>query len=515
MSAYDAIIVGGGHNGLVCAGFLAKAGKRVLLLEAASRLGGAAVTRPFAPGFQVPACAHRVHMLPKTLIADLGLARHGLEVSGSPAPTTVLSAEGEHLTFLGSQVSGVSAEDAASYKTFSEKWQKFAAHLAPMLRMAPPHLGTTTLADLTKLLRVGLQIRSLGRTDMRELLRVIGMNVYDVVQESFTSPLLQGAVAFDAVLGANFGPRSPGSVLTLLCRLAAEHDAATLPPKSAGAGGVTQSLAAAARGFGAELRTDARVEKVLLKEDRASGVRLHDGEMIEANCVISNASPRLTFLDLVGAEFFDTGFVRKVTHFRSRGLAAKLHLALSGPPVFSGLNPDALHGRLVLARSPDDLERAFNASKYEAFSEQPAMEIMCPSMGNASLAPPGKHVISVIAQYAPYDLRGGWKGQREAFIERIIATLEVYAPELRGLIEAVELLTPTDIEKEFRIDGGHWHHGELTFDQLFMLRPFPGASHYRTPLPGLYLCGAGTHPGGGVMGLAGQNAARAILSEAA
>jgi phytoene dehydrogenase-like protein len=513
VSAYDAIIVGGGHNGLVCAAFLAKAGKRVLLLEASSRLGGAAVTRPFAPGFQVPACAHRVHMFPKTLIAELGLASHGLQLSDSSLPTTVLSTDGAHLTFLGNQVSGVSTEDAAHYKAFSERWQKFAAHLHPILRMPPPHLGSAAWTDLTKLLRMGLQIRSLGRTEMRELLRVIGMNVYDVVEENFSSRLLQGAVAFDAVLGTNFGPRSPGSVLTLLYRLAAEQGAASLAQSSAGA--VTQALVAAARGFGAELRTDAPVEKIVLEEDRASGVRLQGGETISAQCVISNASPRLTFLDLVGAENLDTGFVRKVTHFRSSGLAAKLHLALSGRPVFSGVNPNALHGRLVLANSPDDLERAFNASKYEAFSEHPAMEIMCPSMGDASLAPPGKHVLSLVVQYAPYHLRGGWEVQREAFIERIIATLEPTAPGLRGLIESVELLTPIDIEKEFRVDGGHWHHGELTFDQLFMLRPFPGASHYRTPVMGLYLCGAGSHPGGGVMGLAGQNAARAVLSEAA
>ena len=471
------------------------------------------MTRPFAPGFQVPACAHRVHMLPKTLIAELGLMRHGLEMADSASPTTILSADGGHLTILGHQVSGVSAEDAAAYKAFSERWQKFSTHLHPMLRMAPPHLGSTSWTDLTKLLRMGLQIRSLGGTEMRELLRVIGMNVYDVVEENFASRLLQGGVAFDAVLGANFGPRSPGSVLTLLYRLAAEQGAASLAQNSAGA--VTQALAAAARGFGAEVRTDAPVEKIVLKEDRVAGVRLHSGEVIEASCVVSNASPRLTFLDLVGAEFLDTGFVRKVTHFRSSGLAAKLHLALSGPPAFTGLSPEALRGRLVLTGSPDDIERAFNASKYEAFSEQPAMEIMCPSMGDASLAPPGKHVLSLIVQYAPYTLRGGWEAQREVFIERIIATLEPTAPGLRGLIESVELLTPADIEKEFRIDGGHWHHGELTFDQLFMLRPFPGASHYRTPVTGLYLCGAGSHPGGGVMGLAGQNAAQVVLSGAA
>lgn len=511
MSAYEAIIVGGGHNGLVCAAYLAKAGKRVLLLEASERLGGAAITRPFAPGFQVSACAHRVHMLPKSLVADLGLARHGLSLVHSLVPTTALGENGAHITLAGAVASGVDAADAAAYLAFFERWTKFAAHLRPMLQMVPPRLGTTALPDLAKLARMGLQIRSLGRTEMRELLRVIGMNVYDLVEEQFSSKVLQGAVAFDAVLGANFGPRSPGSALTLLYRLAAEHGAACLAPASGGVGAVTEAIAAAARGFGADLRAGAVVEKILVKGDRAAGVRLAGGEEIAAAQVISNASPRTTFMDLVGAEHLDTGFVRRVTHFRSSGLAAKLHLALSEAPVFTGVSPEALRGRLILAPSPDYLERAFNATKYGAFSERPGIEIVCPTMSDPSLAPVGKHVLSMVVQYAPYALREGWESGRPAFIDRIVDTVEPYAPGLRGKIEATELLAPPDIEREFRIAGGHWHHGELTFDQIFMLRPMPGASHYTTPVPGVFLCGAGSHPGGGVTGLAGHNAARAVL----
>jgi phytoene dehydrogenase-like protein len=515
MSVYDAIIVGGGHNGLVCAAYLAKAGKRVLLLEASEQLGGAAITRPFAPGFQVSACAHRVHMLSKTLVADLGLARLGLNVGAEPAPTTALGADGTHVTFNGTQVAGVSAADEAAYKNFAERWARFAAHLRPMMQMVPPRLGTLALPDLAKLLRMGLQVRSLGRTEMRELLRVIGMNVYDLVEENFASPLLQGAVAFDAVLGANFGPRSPGSALTLLYRLAAEHGAASMTQMTGGVGAVTQAIAAAARAHGAELRTGVVVEKILLHGDRAAGVRLQGGEEISSARVISNASPRTTFLDLVGAEHLDTGFVRRVTHFRSSGLAAKLHLALSGEPAFTGVTQAALRGRLIVAPSPDYLERAFNATKYDAFSAQPAIEILCPTMTDPSLAPVGKHVLSMVVQYAPYTLRGGWETGRQDFIARIIDTLQAYAPGLRSQIEAAELLTPQDIEREFRIAGGHWHHGELTFDQMFMLRPVPGASQYHTPVPGVFLCGAGAHPGGGVTGLAGQNAAREILRERA
>ncbi len=514
MSGYDAIIVGGGHNGLVCAAYLAKAGKRVLLLEASARLGGAAITRPFAPGFQVSACAHRVHMLPKTCVADLSLVRHGLELADMAVPTTVLGGDGAHVTFAGGQVSGVSDDDAAAYAGFAKRWARFAAHLRPMMGMEPPRLGTAAMPDLLKLVRMGLQVRSLGRSEMRELLRVIGMNVYDLVEESFTSPLLQGAIAFDAVLGANFGPRSPGSALTLLYRLAAEHNAVAAGA-SGGVGAVTEAIAASACGFGAELRTASPVERILVRGDTACGVRLVGGEEIAAERVISNASPRTTFLDLVGTEHLDTGFVRKVTHFRSQGLAAKLHLALSGAPVFSGVAQDALRGRLIVAPSPDYVERAFNATKYGAYSARPAIEIVCPTMSDARLAPTGKHVLSMVVQYAPYALRGGWEAGRQAFIDSIIGTLEAYAPGLRRQVEAVELLTPVDIEREFRIAGGHWHHGELTFDQIFMLRPLPGAAQYRTPVPGVFLCGAGAHPGGGVSGLAGHNAARAVLRDIA
>jgi len=515
MSAHDAIIVGGGHNGLVCAAYLAKAGKRVLLLEASDRLGGAAVTRPFAPGFEVSACAHRVHMLPKSLVADLKLARHGLALEAKAAPTTALGAAGAHVTLAGSEASGVAAGDAAAYAHFVARWGRFAAHLRPMLQMVPPRLGTTALPDLTKLMWAGLQVRTLGRTEMRELLRVIGMNVYDLVEESFASPELRGAIAFDAVLGANFGPRSPGSALTLLYRLAAEHGAACLAPQAGGVGAVTRAIAAAARGFGAELRSSAPVDRILVRGDRAAGVRLASGEEIAAARVISNASPRTTFLDLVGAEHLDTGFVRKVSHFRSSGLAAKLHIALSGAPSFTGVSAEAMRGRLIIAPSPDYLERAFNATKYDAFSERPAIEIVCPTMTDPSLAPAGKHVLSLVVQYAPYTLRAGWQTGRADFTDRIIETVEQYAPGLRAQIEATELLTPSDIEREFRIAGGHWHHGELTFDQIFMLRPVPGASHYTTPVPGVFLCGAGSHPGGGVTGLAGHNAARAVLQAGA
>jgi phytoene dehydrogenase-like protein len=391
--------------------------------------------------------------------------------------------------------------------------RRFAKALIPLLSKAPPRLGTTAWSDRLALLGLGWHIRKLGRRDMRELLRIGGMNVYDLLQEHFESAALQGALGFDAVLGTNFGPRSPGTVLTLLYRLAAEAaggETALSQPKG-GLGAVCDALAKAATAAGASIRTESPVARIIVEADRAAGVELESGERIAGAAVVSGAHPKTTFLKLVGARHLDTGFVRRVSHIRTKGLAAKLHLALDRAPAFSGADPAALRGRLLIAPSLQHLERAYNHSKYGEYSQYPAMEITVPTLNDAALAPPGKHVLSVIVQYAPYALAAGWERGRRIFAELCIDTLERAAPGLRGSVLASELLTPLDIEREFRIDGGHWHHGELAFDQFFMVRPVPGAAQHATPLPGLFLCGAGCHPGGGVMGTAGRNAAQAVL----
>ena len=336
-----------------------------------------------------------------------------------------------------------------------------------------------------------------------------------LVEDQFASPALQGALAFDAVLGTNFGPRSPGTVLTLLYRLAAEAaGGAALSQPQGGVGALCNALAGAAAAAGAVIRTAAPVASILVEADRAAGVVLESGECIAAGAVISSVDPKTTFLQLLGARYLDTGFVRRVDHLRARGLAAKLHLALDRAPQFAGLDAAALSGRLLIAPSLQYLERAYNHAKYGEYSSAPAMEITVPTINDPGLAPPGKHVLSAIVQYAPYALRDSWLKQRERFLDLCIATLEGYAPGLRSSIVSAELLTPLDIEQEFRISGGHWHHGELAFDQFFMVRPVPGAAQHRTPLPGLFLCGAGCHPGGGVMGTAGRNAAQQILRAA-
>ncbi len=517
---YDCVVVGGGHNGLVCATYLARGGRSVLVLEAAGEVGGAAVTREFAPGFRVSACAHLLHSMSGALIRDLRLEEHGLKFSARQMPTFALSPEGGSIALGATNVtssdgrleSGVTVEDAAAFPRYVGLLNRLAQALRPMLEAVPPRLGTDAWSDQRSLLQLGWQIRRLGRQDMRELLRIGGMNVYDLLKEYFESPVLQGALGFDAVLGSNFGPRSPGSVFTLLYRLAGAQDGQLSQPQG-GLGALSRALAAAASSAGAEVRTSAPVERIVVRDHRAAGVVLSSGETISADNVISNVDPQATFLRLLGPEYLDAGFTRRVSHLRTRGLTAKLHLALEDLPKFTGVSADALSGRLLISPSLEYLERAFNHSKYGEFSTAPAIEITLPTLNDPTLAPGGKHVLSAVVQYAPHTLKAGWEAGRRQFADAIIDTLGQYAPGMRIISE--QLLTPADIEKEFRITGGHWHHAELAFDQFFMMRPVPGAAQYRTPVDGLYLCGAGCHPGGGVMGTAGRNAARRVLGEAA
>ncbi len=515
---YDSIIVGGGHNGLVCAAYLARSGRSVLVLEAASRVGGAAVTREFAPGFRVSACAHLLHLMPPALMRELDLESLGLKLAAADLPSTALAGDGAHLA-LGAEASRTlgahSQADAAAYADWQALLSRLGAALHPVLGAKPPRLGTEAWRDRVALLALGWRLRRLGRDDLRELLRISGMCVHDLLEDRFQMPLLKGALALDAVLGTNYGPRSPGTVLTLLCRAAAAAGAGRLALPVGGLGALSEALARSAVSAGAEIRTEAVVERVLVREDRAAGVRLASGEEISSCTVVSSADPKTTFLRLLGAEHLDAGFVRRVSQLRARGLTAKIHLALAQLPEFPGLAPAALRGRLLVAPSSDYIERAYNHAKYNEFSSAPMLEVTIPTLLDPALAPSGRHVMSVIVQYAPYGLAGGWDGQRRRFGDLVIDTLARYAPGLRDCLAASELLAPPDIEREFRISGGHWHHAELALDQFFMVRPVPGATQYRSPLPGLFLCGAGCHPGGGVMGLAGRNAARALIREAA
>ena len=514
-AAYDVIVIGAGHNGLVCAAYLAKAGRRVLVVEAADQVGGAARNVEITPGYTAPACAHILHLLHPKIRRDLKLERHGLRLAVRGLPTVALDHGGRHLALSGGTVSGgLSDTDASAYAALRGRLLKFAAALHPLLGRAPPRLGGLDWRDRLALARLGLSLRLLGQPDMREFLRVVNMNVADLLDDTLSDPLLKGVLAFDAVLGSNFGPRSPGSVLTWLYRLAGEarggRDGLALP--AGGMGAVTDALLAAARGFGAEVATGSPVGRVIVDQDRAAGVELESGEVLSAHSVASNADPRTTFLQLTGPEHLDTGFLRRVGSIRTKGLAAKVNLALDGPPSFAGLDREALAGRLVIAPDIGYVERAFDHSKYGEHSIEPAIEITIPTLHDQSLAPDGGHVLSAVVQYAPFDLKGGWEAEREAFADLVVRTIARYAADLPDRIVARQTLTPVDIERDFGMTGGHWHHGDLAVDQMLMLRPVPGWARYDTPLPGLYLCGAGAHPGGGVTGAPGMNAARRILA---
>jgi len=504
---YDAIVVGAGHNGMVCGSLLAKAGKKVLILEAASQVGGAAVTREFADGYSVSACAHLLYQLQPQVLKELGLK---VDLAASDLATIALSTDGNHLRIHGDTAEGISEEDAENLLAFHARMTRYASLLNTFLNKKPARLGTKKLSDLMTLAHLGLSVRRLGRDDMREFLRLIGINIFDELQEKFDNELLKGALSVDAVMGTHLGPRSPNTILTYLYRLAGNHGKISQP--AGGMGSVSELLAHSARDNGATLRTSMPVLRIVVENGRVAGVETENGEIFSSHLVVSNADPKSTIFDLVGARHVETGFVRRIKNIRMRGNAAKLHLALDGLPAFQGLDKKALGERLIIAPNINYVERAFNPAKYGETSPDPVIELTIPSVHDNELAPAGKHVLSAIVQYAPYHLKGGWTDEaRDAFKDAAIAKISEYAPDLKERIIASEMLTPVDIEKEFRITGGHWHHGELALDQFLFVRPVSGAAQYAMPLEGLYLCGAGTHPGGGVSGAAGRNAARTIL----
>ncbi|MEP9387386.1 NAD(P)/FAD-dependent oxidoreductase [Mesorhizobium sp. KR9-304] len=519
MTSYDVVVIGGGHNGLVCATVLAKSGRKVLVLEAASEIGGAARTEEFAPGFRVSSVAHLLNRLHPEVVKALELEKHGLGfVLPEPIPSISLSAKDGPLTLTGAYgegLVGASASEAAAWKDLRAQLFRYAGILKPFLSRRPPDLsGGNSLSETFALGQTALALKKLGKEDMRDFLRVILMNVADLLDEQLTDDRLKGLVAFDAVLGSHLGPRSPTSLLGLYYRLAGEisgQPGAQLVPKG-GMGEIVASIAASAAKAGVNVRTDAVVNKIRVENGRATGVVLENAEEIAGRTIVSAADPSTTFLHMVGPRELDTGFVRKVKNIRNHGDAAKLHLALDRPPRFPGVDDAGHRGRLVIAPSADHVERAFNPSKYGAFSPEPVLEVTLPSLADPSLAPDGACVLSAVVQYAPYNLRQGWERGKPEFFRAIMALLEKHAPGIGKITRHVQLLTPLDIEQRYRMAGGHWHHGELQADQMLMSRPVFGAEGYSTPIDGLFLCGAGSHPGGGVSGAPGLNAARRILA---
>lgn len=509
----SAIIVGGGHNGLVCATYLAKAGYKVKILEARDTIGGGASTREFSKGYKVSGLAHILHSLNPKVCKELNFKGAGMKV-GDAINTISLDRGGRHLTLGADNVSGanLSAEDIQAYTAFKKEFRSYAKALEPLTMNKPPRLKDMDLKDKFTLAKLGWKLRfGLGTASMREFMRVGGINIYDVLNEVFDDPQIKGAIAADAVIGHHMGPRTPTTVLTYLNHIRGEtYGPQSIP--SFGMGEVANALACVAHEAGVDIKTCSAVQKIIVTDGKATGVELLSGEQIEADIIISNADAKTTFLDLVGTQELDAMFAHRIYTTRTNGTVAKLHFALKGLPKIAGLSDAELGQRLIIAPDMRYVEHAFNHAKYGEYSEAPVLEITIPSIADPSLAPDGHHVMSVNASFAPYALKQGWDKAGSAFEQKVIALIEDYAPGFAAQIVASELLTPVDIEREYNVTGGHWHHGELTIDQSFMMRPVHGTAQYDTPIEGLFLCGAAAHPGGGITGIPGHNAAKRILA---
>jgi phytoene dehydrogenase-like protein len=519
----DVVIIGGGHNGLVTAFYLAKAGFKPLVLERRGQTGGAAITDEFSPGFRCSTLAHSAGPLLPEVERDMQLARHGLKSVTPEIGVTALSPDGRALslyndmTRAAQEVGKFSTQDATKYVAFQQALEKIGRVIGDALKLAPPNIDDPSRSDLWAMLQTGRALRKLGKKDMYRLLRWGPMAVADLVAEFFETELLRAVVAARGIFGTALGPWSAGSSLVLLIRAAGDsHPAGSASFPIGGIGAITQAMTAAAKEAGAEIRSDAEVKEIRVKDGVASGVVLANGEEINAKAVISNADPRRTLLKLVDSTHLTPDFVMKFQNYRMPGTVAKVNLALSALPKFTALNGNdaALRGRIHIGPEIDYLERAFDASKYGGFSEHPYLEVAIPSLTDPSLAPAGKHVMSIYMQYAPYKLKNtDWDSQRSSLGETVVKTLAEYAPNLPALVEDGQIITPKDLEETYGLTGGHIFHGELALDQFFTMRPLLDWARYKTPIENLYLCGSGTHPGAGLTGGSGANAAREILKE--
>ena len=523
-SQHDVIVVGAGHNGLVAAAYLARAGQRVLVLEQRATVGGAAVTEELYPGFRISTVADGGGYLSPRVVRDLSIQSR-VDFVRSEAVAFCPQPDGSQLTMWrdaarsAEAIAQFSEQDAHRYPQFIELMDRIAEVMAAQMELTPPDLPGLGWREVRAGSGLLGPIRRLGRKRIGELLRVIPMSADDLLSEYFESPAVKAAIGASSVLNITWGPREAGTVFTMLGNWAL-GGTGTFRSASAvkgGMGALSEALAAAAREFGAEIRTGAAVDHVIVQEGRAMGVALEDGEEIPAATVVSNTDPRTTFSKLVEPRTLDGSFVRSLGMIKYRGSAARVHLALSGLPEFPALgtgDPDVLRAPIQIAPSLDYVQRAYDCTKYGRYSDHPYLDILIPTLSDPTLAPQGRHIMSITAKYAPYELRdGSWDLNREAFGDVVIDTLTDFVPGIRDLVLHRHVLVPTDLEARFGLVEGNPNHGEMTLDQIFHMRPVAGYARYRTPVDGLYLCGAGTHPGGGVTGLPGHNAAREILAD--
>jgi phytoene dehydrogenase-like protein len=517
MSSYDVIFIGAGHNGLVAASRIARAGLKTLVLERRSVVGGAGITDELHPGFRVSTLAHAAQPAPAVL-NELRLSDYGLQLI-EPDPYLFAPLPDGRGLILGRDPAGsaasiaqFSARDSQNYAEFQATVGRVAAFISELLENPPPDIEHISRADLGALLRMGSQFRRLGKKDGYRLLRWAPMSVADFVSEWFESEPLRAGVAAPGMMGAALGPRSAGGTALLLMQTATGHG----PPKfvRGGLGALTSALASAARAAGADIRTEAEAGRIDVQNGGVTGVTLTSGERLQGRTVVSNADPRRTLLGLLDPVELAPPFLERVRSYRCVGNVAKINLALSDLPRFNAAGADALAGRIHIGPDLDYMERAFDASKYGEYSSRPCLDVTIPSLTDPTLAPSGGHVMSINATYAPYRLRGtDWAAAGPAFADAVIEVLTEYAPNIKSLILHRQVITPADLESQYGLTGGHIFHGELALDQLFTMRPLLGVARYRMPIGGLYLCGAGTHPGYGMSGLSGLNASTEILRD--
>ncbi len=520
---YDAIVIGGGHNGLTAAAYLARAGRNVLVLERRHLVGGAAVTEELFPGFKYSVYSYVVSLLRPEVIQELQLYKHGLHLLPLDSNFTPME-NGNYLAAYPDDASSLeeirqhSRRDADVYAEFNNMLYELAYAVKPILETVPPDPGNPGIGGLRTIRDLGLHMQSLGKKRFHWLTKIMTMSAYDFLREWLETDILIASITLTSIIGTMLGVKSPGTAYVLLHHYMGELDGALTAwgSQKGGTGAVSDAMAGAARSFGAEIRCNAPVAQVIVKNGKAVGVALENGDEIYGKCIISGCDPRVTFRNLVDEKELPSDFVAAIDKFKFRGSSGKVNLALDGLPDFTAMKDKSLIGGMIqIAPSTDHMERAYDDAKYDDFSREPLMEAVIPTVIDPSMAPPGKHVMSIFVQYASYNMpsHGNRDQQRDAFGKTVIDTVAKYAPNIEDLILHKQVITPWDLEQTIGLTEGNIFQGELTLDQLFFMRPTPGWADYRTPIRNYYQCGSGTHPGGGITAGPGRLAALEIIKD--
>ena len=522
--SYDAIVIGGGHNGLVHAAYLAKAGKKVLVLERRHVVGGATITEEIVPGFKFLTGAYLISLLRPQVIQELNLAQHGLELlplesTLVPLPNGDYLADWPDHDMTRREIMRHSRRDAETYEEFSLTMRRLSLAVKPLLDLFPPDPTSLQPRDLEQMARIRGVLHGMQKRDFHSLCRLCTMSIADFLDEWFETQPLKAIKCTSGIIGSFMGVRSPGSGYVALHHYLGEVDGvrrAWAFPKG-GTGAFSQAIARSARAFGAEIMENAPVQQVLIKNGEAYGVALEDGREFTARRIISNADAKRTFLSLVPRHELPNDFVSDIERFKMTSPACKVNLALDGLPTFSAVpagNQQLLRGSIEIAPSVDYLEQAYDDAKYGGWARKPFMDALIPSLLDPAMAPPGKHVMSLFVEYASSELEGGWTEARKAeFLDVVVDTLAEYSPDLKSKILHKHIMTPADIESIIGITSGHIFHGELSLHQLLFLKPSPQWAQYKTPVRHLWMCGSSTHPGGCITGAPGRNAAMELLKE--